>query len=279
MGDTPSKACVVVLALLVGINLRPIMASIGPLLDVLQADLGLSNLQGGLLTTLPVMMMGLFALRRPVAATPGRRGQGRGHGHDPDRGGLRGAHLCRVVRRADRQRRCGRDWHRRDPVADAGLHQAQSSAQRRYAHGPVHHGHHGRGGAGRSPGRTQRRHAGLEPDPGLCRVAGDDSLDRLAAGGRPCTRPGVGRCTALAQRPCLVAVGVLRDRNRGLHAGAGLAATVLRRAGLAGEKRRLSAGRADDHRGHRRAVGVGADSPLSGSPPAFGTGDPAADRA
>ncbi|WP_342648916.1 MFS transporter [Pseudomonas sp. REB1044] len=65
MGDTPSKACVVVLALLVGINLRPIMAAIGPLLDVLQADLGLSNLQGGLLTTLPVMMMGLFALAGP----------------------------------------------------------------------------------------------------------------------------------------------------------------------------------------------------------------------
>ncbi|MBJ9973999.1 MFS transporter [Pseudomonas sp. S75] len=65
MGDTPSKASVVLLALLVGINLRPIMASIGPLLDLLQADLGLSNFQGSLLTTLPVAMMGLFALAGP----------------------------------------------------------------------------------------------------------------------------------------------------------------------------------------------------------------------
>ncbi|MDF0732064.1 MFS transporter [Pseudomonas entomophila] len=63
--DGPSKACVVLLAVLVGINLRPIMASIGPLLDLLQHDLGLSNAQGGLLTTLPVMMMGLFALSGP----------------------------------------------------------------------------------------------------------------------------------------------------------------------------------------------------------------------
>ncbi|KAB5625255.1 CynX/NimT family MFS transporter [Pseudomonas putida] len=65
MGDTPSKASVVLLAILVGINLRPIMASVGPLLDLLQRDLGLSNSQGGLLTTLPVMMMGLFALAGP----------------------------------------------------------------------------------------------------------------------------------------------------------------------------------------------------------------------
>ncbi|MBH3460182.1 MFS transporter [Pseudomonas sp. MH2] len=65
MGDTPSKASVVLLAILVGINLRPIMASVGPLLDLLQRDLGLSNFQGGLLTTLPVMMMGLFALAGP----------------------------------------------------------------------------------------------------------------------------------------------------------------------------------------------------------------------
>ncbi|HGM5581467.1 TPA: MFS transporter [Pseudomonas putida] len=65
MGDTPSKASVVLLAILVGINLRPIMASVGPLLDLLQRDLGLSNFHGGLLTTLPVMMMGLFALAGP----------------------------------------------------------------------------------------------------------------------------------------------------------------------------------------------------------------------
>lgn len=61
----PSRAWVMALAVLVGINLRPIMASIGPLLALLQEDLRLSNAQGGLLTTLPVMMMGLFALCGP----------------------------------------------------------------------------------------------------------------------------------------------------------------------------------------------------------------------
>lgn len=63
--DSPSKASVILLAVLVGINLRPIMASVGPLLDLMQDDLGLSNAGGGLLTTLPVMMMGLFALAGP----------------------------------------------------------------------------------------------------------------------------------------------------------------------------------------------------------------------
>ena len=61
----PSRAWVMALAVLVGINLRPIIASIGPLLELLQEDLKLSNAQGGLLTTLPVMMLGLFALGGP----------------------------------------------------------------------------------------------------------------------------------------------------------------------------------------------------------------------
>ncbi|MGH8438063.1 MAG: MFS transporter [Pseudomonas sp.] len=65
MHNIPSKVCVVLLAVLVGINLRPIMAAVGPLLDHLQRDLGLTNAEGGLLTTLPVMMMGLFALAGP----------------------------------------------------------------------------------------------------------------------------------------------------------------------------------------------------------------------
>lgn len=65
MRDLPSKAGVGLLALLIGLNLRPIMAAIGPLLGTLQQDLGLSNTQAGLLTTLPVMMMGVFALSGP----------------------------------------------------------------------------------------------------------------------------------------------------------------------------------------------------------------------
>lgn len=65
MDSRPSKTLIAVLALLIGINLRPIMASIGPLLGVLQKDLALTNTQASLLTTLPVMMMGAFALAGP----------------------------------------------------------------------------------------------------------------------------------------------------------------------------------------------------------------------
>ena len=65
MDSRLSKTMIGILAVLVGINLRPIMAAIGPLLGVLQTDLALSSAQASLLTTLPVMMMGLFALAGP----------------------------------------------------------------------------------------------------------------------------------------------------------------------------------------------------------------------
>lgn len=48
--------------LLVGINLRPSIAVIGPLLDRLQQDTGLSDTAAGLLTTLPVALMGALLL-------------------------------------------------------------------------------------------------------------------------------------------------------------------------------------------------------------------------
>lgn len=47
---------------LVGINLRPTMATIGPLLDAIQHETGLSDTGAGLLTTLPVALMGLCML-------------------------------------------------------------------------------------------------------------------------------------------------------------------------------------------------------------------------
>ncbi|MGO1707711.1 MAG: MFS transporter [Oleiphilaceae bacterium] len=46
---------------LVGLNLRPIMAAIGPVLDMIQNDSGIGDVSAGLLTTLPVFAMGLFA--------------------------------------------------------------------------------------------------------------------------------------------------------------------------------------------------------------------------
>ena len=50
-----------VIAFIVGLNLRPILASVGPLFSVLQREAGLTATQFSLLTTLPVAMMGLAA--------------------------------------------------------------------------------------------------------------------------------------------------------------------------------------------------------------------------
>lgn len=52
--------CVVAL-ILVGLNLRPALAAIGPLLQSIQPELMLSYSMASLLTTLPVLAMGLFA--------------------------------------------------------------------------------------------------------------------------------------------------------------------------------------------------------------------------
>ncbi|WP_313700314.1 MFS transporter [Achromobacter sp.] len=46
----------------VALNLRPALAAIGPLLDMIQAATGASNTQASLLTTLPVFVMGICAL-------------------------------------------------------------------------------------------------------------------------------------------------------------------------------------------------------------------------
>jgi MFS transporter, CP family, cyanate transporter len=62
------KLLVVVVA--VALNLRPAIAAVPPLLDAIQADLGLSATGAGLLTALPVVCMGVFA---PVGAALGRR--------------------------------------------------------------------------------------------------------------------------------------------------------------------------------------------------------------
>jgi CP family cyanate transporter-like MFS transporter len=56
--------------ILVALNLRPAIASVPPLSDSIAADYGLSAAAIGLLTTLPVLCMGLFA---PLGALLGRR--------------------------------------------------------------------------------------------------------------------------------------------------------------------------------------------------------------
>ncbi|SDG81559.1 MFS transporter, CP family, cyanate transporter [Pseudomonas flavescens] len=47
---------------LLGLNLRPVLAAVGPLLDRLQLDSGLGHIGASLLTSLPVVIMGLGAL-------------------------------------------------------------------------------------------------------------------------------------------------------------------------------------------------------------------------
>ena len=54
-----------IIAFIDGLNLRPILASVGPLFSVLQREAGLTATQFSLLTTLPVAMMGLAALCGP----------------------------------------------------------------------------------------------------------------------------------------------------------------------------------------------------------------------
>src|SRR5690606_13014639 len=49
---------VILLAMLIGLNLRPSMAAIGPLVERIQADIPISYSQLALLTTLPVLAMG-----------------------------------------------------------------------------------------------------------------------------------------------------------------------------------------------------------------------------
>ncbi|MBW4794851.1 CynX/NimT family MFS transporter [Pseudomonas tolaasii] len=53
---------------LVAMNLRPALSSLSPLLNDVSASLGLSAAKAGLLTTLPVMCLGLFAPLAPILA-------------------------------------------------------------------------------------------------------------------------------------------------------------------------------------------------------------------
>lgn len=62
MSRSVSLAACLLAVVLAGLNLRPALASIGPLLDALQASAGLSDSLASLLTSLPVLLMGLGAL-------------------------------------------------------------------------------------------------------------------------------------------------------------------------------------------------------------------------
>lgn len=61
---------------LLGLNLRPVLAAIGPLLDQIQLDSGLDHIGASLLTSLPVVIMGLGALAAGLLRK--RLGEGNG---------------------------------------------------------------------------------------------------------------------------------------------------------------------------------------------------------
>lgn len=56
------KKYFIVVIILLSLNLRPAITSLGPLLTVIKTDLGMSGVSASLLTTLPVFCMGLFSL-------------------------------------------------------------------------------------------------------------------------------------------------------------------------------------------------------------------------
>lgn len=60
--STMERIIFAVVIVLVALNLRPILASVGPLLPAIQHDITLSFKLASLLTTLPVFAMGLFCL-------------------------------------------------------------------------------------------------------------------------------------------------------------------------------------------------------------------------
>ncbi|WP_233189547.1 CynX/NimT family MFS transporter [Sporosarcina sp. P7] len=51
---------------IVALNLRPAITSIGPMLDIIRDDLLLSNTEVSLLTVIPVICMGVFAMLAPI---------------------------------------------------------------------------------------------------------------------------------------------------------------------------------------------------------------------
>ncbi|GAB3035750.1 MFS transporter [Bowmanella dokdonensis] len=79
MPDSPSKAAMplflLLITLLIALNLRPALASVGPLLAAMQEELPLSYAGASLLTSLPVMIMGIACFFGFALA--GRIGMGR----------------------------------------------------------------------------------------------------------------------------------------------------------------------------------------------------------
>ena len=62
------RTLVLVGVLVLGLNLRPAAVSIGPVLPEVTTSLGLSDLEAGILTSLPVIAFGVFGAMAPALA-------------------------------------------------------------------------------------------------------------------------------------------------------------------------------------------------------------------
>ena len=182
----PSTAILVAAIILLGLNLRPILAAIGPLLGVIQASTGISSADAGLLTTVPVFAMGVCAL---AGAQLQRR-----------LGVVRGVGLgIAIIALA-----CALRWPLHGSaglIATAALGglgialvqallpafiKRHFPATRRPADGLLYHRHHGRRGAGRRLGLAAGANPGLANAAGAVGAAGPGRAAAVAPrGGRP----------------------------------------------------------------------------------------------
>ena len=152
--------------ILVALNLRPALSSMAPMLSEVSKTLGLSAAQAGLLTTLPVLCLGLFAPLAPVLAR--RFGAERvvlgilldvGRRDHPAQFVRRDRPVCRQ-RAGRREHRCDRRIAARH--RQARLRETRGHHDRRLHHGPVPGGGDGRG-RDRAVERAFRQELGLGP--------------------------------------------------------------------------------------------------------------------
>lgn len=66
MPDQKKKYFLIIAIGIIALNLRPSITGVGPLINEIRADTGLSNTLLGLLTTLPVLAFGFFSVLTPV---------------------------------------------------------------------------------------------------------------------------------------------------------------------------------------------------------------------
>ena len=60
------RALLLLSIILISLNLRPAITAVGPLIDEIRSDTGLSNTSIGLLTTLPILAFGFFSVLTPL---------------------------------------------------------------------------------------------------------------------------------------------------------------------------------------------------------------------